>query len=115
MGSSGTGQFGNYSAPEARQCDAPVDAGLEEVARSGYYQRHKRPPPAGQAVRLNPSPVDGRLVVNDVQGGETIGLVPTRLNYLLVCIGKGFTYDGEVVESKGGAVPSVRVRLEPHR
>ena len=113
MGSSGSGQFGNYAPTEEPKCEKPLEFDLEEVGRSEFYSRTRKVPTPGTAVHLAPLPVDKRLVVIESGSDATLGLVPTKLNFLLACMGRGFRYSGEVVESRGGKVPSVKVRLAP--
>ena len=116
MGSSGSGEFGNYAPSKEPKCDRPLEFSLEEVARSEFFASNKTVPSPNTSVRLAPPPpVNGRLVVLDSSSGAVVGLIPTSLNFLLACMGQGYHYSGEVTESAGGKLPRVTVKLNPAR
>ena len=139
MGSSGSGRFRDYppsKGKEQKEKSGSGEAGgsggsereprsenqctrdlanvlLEEVGRSAYFQAHNSLPAVGTAVRLRTERVGPRLSV-DTAAGESIGFLPTKYNYLVVCMEKGFTYSGEVVNSSQKPAPFVRVNLASH-
>lgn len=111
MGSSGSGTLGNYQPPESEKCDESINTGLEEVAREEYFSNHGGLPPVGTNVRLRAGPIKGRLVVETSKKPESLGLIPTSFNYLVLCLKKGYTYEGEVTESRGKRSPVIIVSL----
>jgi len=115
MGSAGTGNFGDYkqtSAQSGTRCDASLDVDLEDVATMPYFVATSAVPKAGTAVRVRAAPVNKRLVVEEVPTGQVIGTLPTIYNYLLICIGKGYQYEGTVSASGLRPIPSIDVHLD---
>jgi hypothetical protein len=128
MGSSGTNSFSDYpgSSGGARgsgndsggggtvggeaPCEQQIGTRLEEVATCDYYIRNGALPGVGTAVSLRATLVSGRLGVQS-DSGELIGFLPTSFNYLLQCIGRGFSFGGEVTESTQQPIPYVHVTL----
>ncbi len=115
MGSSGSGTLGNYQPSEKENCEEPISTDLEEIAREDYFSEHASVPPVGTRVELRKNPVKGRLVVETTKKPLSIGLLPTSFHYLVLCLKKGYTYDGEVTESRGKKVPVVTVSLVGHK
>ena len=114
MGSTGGDNFGDYNPPSVTKCDRSVDARLEEVARQDYFRTHKKTPAVQTLVRLRRGVGSGgRLVVEDAGSGTAIGLLPTRLHYLLVCQEGGYAYEGTVTAAHDGKVPLIEVHLDP--
>jgi hypothetical protein len=134
MGSSGTGNFSDYSGgrgdggaggggtgggqgggsnPKEDRCLELVEnVRIQEVERSEYYVNRESVPRNGTQVVVRSTLVGGRIAVETKSGKEVIGVLPTKLNYLRRCIEQGYSYSGEVVESKAGLVPSLRVNLD---
>ena len=132
MGSTGTGNFSDYSGSqgggtggggsggaqgggnqnEDRCLELIKEVRIQEVERSEYYLNHESVPRNGTQVVVQATLVDGRIAVETKSGKEVIGVLPTKLNYLRRCIEQGYSYSGEVVESKAGLVPSLRVDLD---
>lgn len=116
MGSSGSGNFSDYSgspksdmgagasggASGADKCGQAFAAILEDVASHQFYANHGSVPPVGTQLTIE---VRGRVVA--VAGTETVGSIPTRFNYLARCIEDGFTYTGVVTNSSNGPNPQV--------
>src|SRR5262245_56482612 len=114
MGSTGGDNFGDYNPPSVTKCDRSVDARLEEVARQDFFRLHGRTPAAQTHVRLRWGVASGaRMVVEDGATSTAVGLLPTRLHYLLVCQEGGYAYEGVVTAAHDGNVPLVEVRLDP--
>jgi hypothetical protein len=124
MGSSGTGNFSDYSGSGGGQqqggggklpndpCTGDLGSiRLEEVANSHYYQNANAVPAADESVSLLSAPVAGRLAVQSDVNGQIIGLLPTRFNYVLGCLERGFSYSGHVEGSNVSPLPDVVVRL----
>lgn len=114
MGSTGSGQFGNYNQSDKKRCDLDIDVSdLEDVALSPYYnQNNKLLPQSNTKVRVNPTPLNGRYVVEEISTGTVIGVLPTFYNYLATCFQNGYSYEGEVTSSIYLPIPSVGVHLE---
>ena len=116
MGSSGSGNFSDYTgSPKSDfgagasggasgfdKCDQAFAAILEDVASHQFYANHGSVPPVGTQLTIE---VRGRVVA--VTGTESVGSIPTRFNYLARCIADGFTYTGVVTSSSNGANPKV--------
>jgi hypothetical protein len=98
--------------PGKGRCRERLSTALEDVARSEYYEQHERSPRVDTAVDLAPSLVGGRLAVVETASGHVVGLLPTRLNYLLPCLEEGFSYVGHVIRATTGTLPEVLVALE---
>jgi hypothetical protein len=91
------------------RCLQDVDVALEEVGISEYFSAHADLPPVGTQVVLRQQTIGPRLSVDTA--GESLGFLPTEYNYLVVCMEKGFTYSGEVLNATQTPLPSVRVSL----
>jgi len=117
MGTTGGGRLRDYQQgkepPSQDRCEQELtEVALEEVAATEYYAEHEDVPAAGTTVSLRSELVDGRLAVQSEQGA-VVGFLPTRYNYLLACIGQGYSYAGEVATCSNGTVPRVTVNLAP--
>ncbi|HEY8899234.1 MAG TPA: hypothetical protein VIM61_02315 [Chthoniobacterales bacterium] len=84
---------------------------LEEFERCPFWKKSKIVPPKGSTIHVNPTVINGRLGVIEDGGGELLGYLPTRFNFLRLCIEQGGSYAGEVSGSTTTPVPSVRVSL----
>ena len=121
MGSSGTGRLSDYSKNKtgagsggssggssgSDPCENLINEQLEEVARNAYFTKSGSVPPSGTSVSLV---FNKRLLVVDSNGVE-IGFLPTQFNYLVSCLGAGFSYEGVVEKSATSPVPAVLVSL----
>ncbi len=120
MGSTGTGRLTDYTGSQADkpggsggasgedQCDESVESVVEEVERCAYYENHKKLPEVGTNISLS---IVKRL--NITIGGETLGYLPTKYNYLAGCLKDGIQYGGKVtaISSK----PIIKVSIELNR
>lgn len=114
MGSSGSGNFGNYSGGgDQSLCDKTIEADLEDVATSPFYSKNGSLPAVGVPVSLVKTPQNGRFVVQEDATRTVLGVLPTEFNYVKVCLSQGKHFSGEVIEVSAGAIPRIRVRLEP--
>jgi len=130
MGSSGTGEFGNYKKSRnsmeagSDQSGAQGESGqitcpkvleeirLEDVEQLTFYKTHGAPPTIGHQVKISENLLYGRLVVISLQTSEPIGNVPTKYNYIYSnCISSGVTYTGEVISSGISPIPYTVVTL----
>ena len=131
MGSSGSGNFSDYSGsqggsagggggaagggsnPNTDRCIEDIEGvRIQEIENSEYYENHEAIPRQGTKVVVRSSLLDGRIAVETKSGKEVIGFLPTKLNYLRRCIEQGYSYSGEISESSSGLVPSLRIDLE---
>jgi hypothetical protein len=116
MGSSGYGKFGDIKSgqePTKEMCMKDIEStGLEEIGRMEYYSKNNDVPSIMELVRLSETLENGRLVVVLDATGEKIGLLPSRYSSLLVCMRKGFSYNGHVVFSSLTPFPRVEVTLD---
>jgi len=121
MGSSGSGSLSDYdhkSKGNANQgassgedkCGKAFSALLEEVQNCNYFANTGNVPPVNTVVSIvfaNP-----RLAVQDGQN-VIIGYLPTKFNYLLLCIEEGINYSGLVSSSALAPLPSISVDISP--
>ena len=138
MGSTGSGNFSDYSQSSSGtsgagtsgggtstggglaaggqgagvSCGADIDVDLQEVGTSQYFAAHNVTPPPDTAVRVRPSLVGGRIGVEASDTSEVVGVLPTDHNYLLRCLNEGYTYAGRVSLSLDAPFPRVRVELQ---
>lgn len=138
MGSSGSGNFSDYSSKPPKkqpskkksgnggrgggggasgkdQCNQPIaGVGLDEVGRSEYYQAHNAVPAAGSSVSVRAKLFHGRLAVEN-DHHQVIGLLPTRYNFLVACLNDGYSYAGDVNSSSTTPIPRINIDLHPAR
>ena len=126
MGSRGTNRFSDYPGSsdfsqktggheEQNQCDRAIGKiELEDVALCDYFQKYKDVPPVNYNIKLRNVLTSGRLIIEN-EVGESIGLVPTRYNYLLQCIEQGYHYAGHVQASRNLPLTFVVIDLAPIR
>jgi hypothetical protein len=113
MGSTGGNTFGNYSKSGTTRCDESVVASLEDIARLDYFKKHKGLPKKGDAVRLRTSIAkSGRLIVEESATSLALGNLPTNLHHLVLCMERGYVYEGTVTRSRNGSIPIVEVNLD---
>ncbi len=123
MGSSGSGNLTDYSnskpsTPAANnggtsgidKCSVGFSASLEEVSRCFYFTTYKTVPTSGTGVKVTFK--DTRLTV-ETTTGEEIGYLPTKYNYLRLCLNDGYSYKGAISSSKNTPTPSVFVDIVP--
>jgi hypothetical protein len=126
MGSSGTGRLSDYpgSGRGKRKkkgsggqggssgkdpCKQSFTEQLEDVATCDFFKKHGRVPSQGTRVKV----VGQKRVAVSTLTGETIGYLPTQLNYLMQCLAAGFKYTGKVETSTEKPIPAVVVELDP--
>ena len=108
MGSSGSGRITDYPgsskkgsggdpSPEDR-CERAFSAALEDIEHSDYYKSHGAVPPVGERLRVT----QRKRLVAETTNGESVGNLPTSLNYLAGCLKDGWGYRGEIRNSKAG-------------
>lgn len=123
MGSSGSGSFTDYSkrkpanAGDANggssgqdKCGLAFSANLEEVGRCFYFINYGDVPPTGTAVTVT---FNGYRLAVETTIGEEIGYLPTKFNYLKICLDSDFRYGGVVTSSRTTPSPSVLVDITP--
>lgn len=123
MGSTGSGTFSDYSkrkpkSPEDNtggtsgtdKCGIAFSTYLEEVSRCFYFIDNGSVPKVGTAVSIS---FNGSRLVAETMLGEEIGYLPTKFNYLKICIDNGSKYSGEISSSKNIPAPSVSVDIIP--
>jgi hypothetical protein len=124
MGSTGSGSFSDYPGSRPKvggegaggggasgedRCARAFSCSLEEVEQCDYFSASGAVPPANTALTVEQR---GRLfAVNS--SGQTVGALPTSLNYLADCMAAGFTYEGRVNSSVSAPVASVSVDFAP--
>jgi hypothetical protein len=122
MGSTGSGSFSDYSNSKPLvpgddtggsdgidKCDRAFSTKLEEVAICDYFIQNKIVPPKGTKVEIYFSK---RLVARTFDG-DIIGYLPTKYNYLKLCIEGGYKYKGEVASSTGSPIQKVVIDIIP--
>ena len=117
MGSSGSGNFSDYSGKPktgsgsgsaggssgSDKCREAFTVNLEDVANHDFYVNHGSAPVDGTQLTLG---VRGRVIA--IVGTESVGSLPTRLNYLAGCLQDGVTYTGVVTATSNGINPQVQ-------
>lgn len=121
MGSSGPGNFSDYSNyPRAikgvtgavdseDKCALAFSTLIEDVDTCEYYSKKGVLPAVGTEVYVD---FKVRLVVKS-NDGLIIGYLPTKYNYLRNCIVKGFTYTGVVSVASSTTINTVIVDITP--
>lgn len=124
MGSTGSGSFSDYPGSRPKggdqgaggggasgddRCARAFSCALEEVEHCDYFSANGDVPPTNTALSIEQR---GRLFAVDASG-QTVGALPTRLNYLADCIAAGFTYEGRVNTSASAPAASVNVDFAP--
>ncbi|REG89373.1 hypothetical protein [Winogradskyella sediminis] len=121
MGSTGTGNFSDYSSQGSsgngktggtsgeNKCDKAFSTMLEEVNRCDYYLTNKTLPSVGDIVNIGFN--DRPTAISE--GGLIIGYLPTKYNYIKLCMDDGVNYSGRVVRSMRGVIASVSIDVVP--
>jgi hypothetical protein len=123
MGSTGTGSLTDYSKRRPKneesktggssgkdECGKAISSALEDVSRCFYFIDKGKVPGAGTVVNVF---FNGVRVSLETSKGEEIGYLPTKYNYLKLCLDAGFKYKGEVRISSMKPVPSITVDVTP--
>ncbi|MBS1519929.1 MAG: hypothetical protein JST50_02940 [Bacteroidetes bacterium] len=123
MGSSGSGSLTDYSNNKPTSsnpssggssgqdnCGQAFEAVLEDVSRCDYYKMNNDVPPVGTNVKVIFNNI--RLLVT-TSDGTGVGYLPTKFNYIKVCIDNGFNYAGVVTASSIKPMPYVKVDIAP--
>jgi hypothetical protein len=106
MGSSGSGRISDYPGSSSKgksgggtgggsqqdRCARAFSARLEDVERSDYYRNHGAVPPVGTQLTV----AQRKRLVAQTATGESVGNLPTSLNYLAACIKDGWSYVGTI-------------------
>ncbi len=114
-GSGGGGSGGGHGAGGSSgvdRCGKAFSANLEEVEQCDYFKHHNSGPPAGTKVDIKHK----KRIVVETEGGESVGFLPTKFNYVAQCIADGYSYSGKVTFSKKGppvAVVTLDVAPDP--
>ena len=116
MGSSGSGRISDYPGtskdrgdgggskggqggrPPEDRCGRAFSTRLEDVEHSEYHKAHGAPPPVGEPLRIR----QRKRLVAETAGGQTVGNIPTALNFLASCLKEGWDYTGRVMSSNNG-------------
>jgi hypothetical protein len=120
MGSSGSGSLSDYSgfnssaknqgaASGSDDCNKAFTAKLEEVDRCSFYITHSTLPAIETEVKLI---LNKRLTII-TQSGESIGYLPTSLNFLAKCLADGISYQGRIINTREKPILSVEVDMAP--
>jgi hypothetical protein len=121
MGSTGSGNFSDYSGSSPSgggnsggssgedRCLRALTASLEDVERCSYFEMHNNVPDVGTEVSIS---FNQRLIAIS-NAGLTIGILPTKFNYLKVCMDAGITYSGRVSKSSNDLISVVSIDVIP--
>ena len=122
MGSSGSGNLSDYSgskpnggagksggSSDENKCEKAFSTMLEEVDRSSYFTTKGAVPEVGEPITIS---FDKRPIAVS-QEGLVIGYLPTKLNYIKMCMDDGYAYSGRVISSSSGLVASVSIDVGP--
>ena len=120
MGSSGSGNFTDYSNNSSSSkkqggssgediCERAFSTSLEDVDRSEYYVNYSTLPSAGTPIKIT---LNKRLQAV-TEKNEVIGNLPTSYNYLANCMKNGFNYGGQVISSKTKPIATIQIDVAP--
>ena len=99
VGSKGASQKGEGGGgPPDDRCGRAFSASLEDIEHSEYYLAHSSPPPVSEPLRVR----HGKRLVAETVDGQSVGNIPTPLNYLAACLKEGWSYQGLVTASNSG-------------
>lgn len=121
MGSSGSGSISDYpgSSPQGKsgggagggsqedRCARAFNTRLEDVERSDYYRANGAVPPVGTPLTV----VHRKRLIAQTSAGESVGNLPTALNYLAACIKDGWRYIG-TVQSASNPPPEANISAD---
>ncbi|GAB4022702.1 hypothetical protein GCM10028808_70980 [Spirosoma migulaei] len=123
MGSTGSGNFSDYTSRVSGsndgnsggssgedKCGQAFSASIEEISRCFYFMNYGVVPTIGTEVSIS---FNGVRLVAETNLGEDIGYLPTKLNYVKVCMDNGFKYSGLVSRSANTPTPSITVDIIP--
>ncbi|MEJ8818561.1 hypothetical protein [Lacibacter sp. H407] len=121
MGSTGSGNFSDYSSnktPQKNQgsksteddCTKAYSLTLEDVERSEYFLANNSLPTEGTSVTIRHNI---RLQAVETETNQSIGYLPTSFNFLLKCLSSGIVYQGEVISSIERPVSVVKIDIAP--
>ena len=111
MGSRGDGSFGNYQ-PKDDQTKCGEDIGavsLEDVTL--YDKNNGELPKVDELIRVEFHDESKRLVAISDLTNEIIGAIPTRFNFMLICIKNNYNYAGKVFAMINHPLPRVEVEI----
>jgi hypothetical protein len=86
------------------RCARAFNTVLEDIEHSEYYRLHGAPPGKGAALSIQL----GKRLIAVTANGQSVGNLPTALNYLAACLKDGWRYTGLVTDSSVGP-PSATV------
>lgn len=122
MGSSGTGNFSDYSNQKPQngnektggssgenKCEKAFSTALEDVGSCTYYLTNNDVPPVDTDIELY---FNKRIIARTIDKID-IGYVPTKFNYLKNCMDSGFSYTGKVTASSNSPIQSVIIDIIP--
>lgn len=123
MGSTGSGSFSDYSrrkpasAEEKNggtsgvdQCSLAFQTSLEEVSRCFYYINYSKVPDVDTEITVVFNGI--RMAIENLLG-EELGYLPTKFNYLRLCLSDNFKYSGIITFSTSLPTPTIRVDITP--
>jgi hypothetical protein len=122
MGSSGSGSFSDYPKMPSKgsernggtsgvdNCGVAISTSLEDVSRSLYFKSSGDLPPNGTTINVE---FNGTRMAVVAENGQELGYLPTRYNYVRLCMNDGWKYPGAVASSSSSPVPSVIVDITP--
>ncbi|MBB5644893.1 hypothetical protein [Pedobacter cryoconitis] len=123
MGSTGSGSFTDYPNKKPTneeknnggtsgidKCGTAFSANLEEISRCTYYLKYKKVPSTGSEVLVF---FNGYRLSIKTTKGEEVGYLPTKFNYLKLCLEDGFSFSGVISDSRMTPTPSISVDIIP--
>jgi hypothetical protein len=113
MGSRGNGSFGDYQQEEdTNKCGKNVGIViLEDVSLYDYFINNNNLPPIYDSIEISFHDISKRIVAVSSSTNEVIGALPTKFNFLLICLKHGFVYSGEVIASATHPILRVEVQI----
>lgn len=98
MGSTGSGNFGDYKPEkEPDKCYNNFQTNLEEIAEYDYFKTHKNVPPLHLPITIIAT--KSRIVAKETKTNLNLGALPTEYEYLRNCLKNKHKYIGFVIHS----------------
>ena len=101
-GGSGGANGGNGDLPEDR-CARAFTTRLEDIEQSEYFKSHNALPPVGTQLNVG----HRKRLIAETTNGESVGNLPTSLNYLASCLKDGWSYVGTIQSVASGPPTAV--------
>ena len=126
MGSSGSGNFSDYSGTLSKgtsksktggssdedKCAKAFSSYLDEVQTCEYFKKRKDVPVTNSVIEvIFRTP---RLAVV-TEAGLIVGYLPTDKNYIRGCLKSGYKFPGIITSARKKPIPSLQITVSPYK